>query len=99
MTNDTFAAGLTIPGDKQSLRHGNFSRWDLTDDPLWLNFSNPTINNLANTTWDPEYCIVAEDFGETDWIYLLLTWTAKKKDRRYLPAAHPVSIENSDFTC
>ena len=34
-TNDNFAAGLTNYTGTP-LPHGNFSRWDLTDFPLWL---------------------------------------------------------------
>lgn len=77
------------------MRHGGFQRWDLTDDPLWLDFGKPTINYLANTTWDPEYCIVAQDFKSTDWVYLIVTWNIpnpkdKQKDKFFIPVAHPV---------
>ena len=93
-TNDSYTAALTVPGDKQSLRHGNFARWDLTDDPMWLNFGNPTINNLGNKTWDPEYSIVAEDYKETDWVYIIVSWNftdaARRTPRIFVPAAHPV---------
>lgn len=36
--------------------HG-FQRWEVADKPLWLNFSDPTLKNLQNTTWNPEYAV------------------------------------------
>jgi FtsP/CotA-like multicopper oxidase with cupredoxin domain len=38
--------------------HGAVARWSLTDTPMWLDFSNPTILNLDNSTWNPEYGVV-----------------------------------------
>ena len=94
VTNDNFAAGLTNYTGTP-LPHGNFSRWDLTDFPLWLNFSNPTITNLKNTSWNPEYCIVAEDYKEDDWVYLIITANASVSkqisSRKFFPVSHPVS--------
>lgn len=48
----TFEAGF---GKNKS--HG-FIRWELTNTPLWLDFSNPTILNLENRTFNPEYAVV-----------------------------------------
>ena len=98
VTNDNFAAGLTNYTGTP-LPHGNFSRWDLTDFPLWLNFSNPTITNLKNTSWNPEYCIVAEDYKEEDWVYLIITANASVSkqiaSRKFFPVSHPVCTPSS----
>ena len=94
VTNDNFAAGLTNYTGTP-LPHGNFSRWDLTDFPLWLNFSNPTITNLKNTSWNPEYCIIAEDYKEDDWVYLIITANASVSkqisSRKFFSVSHPVN--------
>lgn len=50
--NNTYEAGLS-----EALFHG-YLRWDLTDTPMWLDFSNPTILNLENTSWNLEYAVV-----------------------------------------
>ena len=96
----TFQAGLTEyeKDNNWTLPHGNFSRWDLGRAPLWLNFSNPTIKNLhrkPGSTWDPELVVVPQNYGEDDWVYLIVTatgfpWGAPK--RKFVPAAHPVKI-------
>ncbi|OMP86506.1 Laccase-2 [Diplodia seriata] len=50
--NNTYEAGIT------EVQYHNAFRWDLTDTPMWLDFSNPTILNLENTTWNPEYAVI-----------------------------------------
>lgn len=97
----TFQAGLTQyeSDNNWTLPHGNFSRWDLGSHPLWLNFSNPTIKNVAKRhddgfAWDPEWVVVPQNYKEDDWVYLVVTATGfpwGKPNRRFVPAAHPVS--------
>lgn len=55
VTNNTFEAGHEPIG---KLGIGNYSHWELGSAPLWLDFSNPTILNLDNTTWNPSYAII-----------------------------------------
>ena len=75
----------------------NFTWWSFGDDPLWLNFSNPTILNLQNTTWDKDYVIIPEDYPANSWVYLVITAPAsvpsvsKSKNRTFIRVAHPVS--------
>lgn len=98
----TFQAGLTQyeSDNNWTLPHGNFSRWDLGSNPLWLNFSNPTIKNVAKKhadgfAWDPEWVIVPQNYKEDDWVYLVVTATGfpfGKPNRKFVPAAHPVCI-------
>ena len=96
----TFQAGLTQyeSDNNWTLPHGNFSRWDLGSHPLWLNFSNPTIKNVAKKhddgfTWDPEWVVVPQNYKEDDWVYLVVTATGfpwGKPNRKFVTAAHPV---------
>lgn len=70
-----------------------FARWAIGENPMFLDFSNPTIQNLKNTTWDPNYVVIPENYPADAWVYLLITSDALPKDalRRDVPAAHPVS--------
>lgn len=92
VTENTYEAGIDL--DKT---HG-YQRWDLTDTPLWLNFSNPTILNLKNTTWNPEYCVIPYDYKH-GWVYLVITGdlTRLEKTKRRIPAAHPIHMHGHDF--
>jgi hypothetical protein len=91
-------AGLDPPFSNDTILPppGNFSRWELGIQPLWLNFSDPTILHVTNQSWDPlaqpNYVIVPQNVQ--GWIYLLITSTALPYNnlyRNYVPAAHPVS--------
>ncbi|KAL2055956.1 hypothetical protein ABVK25_003598 [Lepraria finkii] len=90
--NDTFEAEVS-----RNETHGAF-RWDLTDTPLWLNFSNPTILNLGNTTWNPEYAIIGENY-DRGYVYLVITSELIRKDptKGFTPAAHPIHLHGHDF--
>ncbi|KAI8297329.1 hypothetical protein K4K59_003506 [Colletotrichum sp. SAR11_240] len=77
----------------------NFSWWSFGKDPLWLNFSNPTILNLDNTTWDKDYVVVTED-KKDDWVYLVITAPEKSpkgSSRSFFPVAHPMHLHGHDF--
>ena len=70
--------------------------------PLWLNFSEPTINNLdsVNGTWSPYLDIVTHNQPEKSWIYLVITAheIKHKKDASFFPAvAHPIHLHGHDF--
>ncbi|KAL3293675.1 laccase 2 [Colletotrichum asianum] len=77
----------------------NFSWWSFGKDPLWLNFSNPTILNLDNTTWDKDYVVVTEDKKDA-WVYLVITAPEKSpkgSPRSFFPVAHPMHLHGHDF--
>ena len=91
-------AGLDPPFSNDTILPppGNFSRWELGIQPLWLNFSDPTILHVTDPLWDPlakpNYVIVPQ--SAQGWIYLLITSTTlpyNNLHRNYVPAAHPVS--------
>ncbi|KAG8664094.1 uncharacterized protein FPOAC1_014063, partial [Fusarium poae] len=72
-------------------------------DPLWLNFSNPTILNLNNDTWDPNYAVdlVVPDSKKDEWIYIAITAPpaplVNRPDRVFAPVAHPLHLHGHDF--
>ncbi|ORX97387.1 multicopper oxidase-domain-containing protein [Clohesyomyces aquaticus] len=98
ITNNTYHTGLHLG---QPFR-GNVLRWDITDTPMFLNFSNPTLFNTKNTTWDPEYAVV--DYNYTDgengdkFVYMVITsGSLKGATPAKVPAWHPIHLHGHDF--
>ena len=94
VTEDTFEAGIS-----NQKFHGNVNRWDLTDTPLWLDFSSPSILNLHNKTWNPEYCIVDYNYDD-EWVYLVVTGKPAfvgPPSKATIAAAHPIHLHGHDF--
>jgi hypothetical protein len=95
-TNSTFEIGLDNFAHRPELMD-NFTWWAFGEKPLWLNFSNPTILNLKNTTWDPDYAVdlVVPDEKKDKWVYIAITAPpapmVSKPNRGFAPVAHPVS--------
>lgn len=81
-----------VPGQGQGHPRPNdkFNHWAIGERPLWLNFSNPTILNLNNKTFNPDYVVVPENYPEGSWVYLIVTENFTNPLRRPI-AAHPVS--------
>ena len=101
---NTFEVGFSPQTDRPPW--GNISRWQMGKNPLWLNFSDPTILNLqtdlTKVDWDskPDLAVVSESNANTaeSWIYLMITATkfpfnGEKRINRFVPAAHPVNID------
>jgi hypothetical protein len=64
---------------------------------MWLDFSNSTIINLHNTTWNQDYVVILENITENSWIYLVITAMSaneigKNAKRSFFPVAHPVCL-------
>ncbi|KXJ90396.1 multicopper oxidase-domain-containing protein [Microdochium bolleyi] len=85
---------------KRPAAGNNFTWWSFGDKPLWLNFSDPTILNLNNKTWNPDYVVIPEDRANA-WVYLVITAPGvpqtKFKDRSFFPVAHPMHLHGHDF--
>ncbi|KAF9635511.1 Multicopper oxidase type 1 [Lasiodiplodia theobromae] len=90
--NNTYEAGIS------EVRFHNAFRWDLTDTPMWLDFSNPTILNLENTTWNPEYAVIDYNF-DRGFVYLVITanLTRLGENKTEIPAGHPIHMHGHDF--
>lgn len=94
---ERFAVGTDTPGkgEGKPLPSDPFVRWAIGPKNLYLNFSDPTILNLDNKQWNPDYVVIPKPFPEDSWIYLLI-WGAAAgvppSARRTIPAAHPVSL-------
>lgn len=96
--SSTFEAGLDSPPAPGPFPPpGPFSHWSLASQPLWINFSNPTIRNVnqAKTDWAPQMVVVPENVQPNAWVYLLVTATAfpfgTSPGKNFVPASHPVS--------
>ncbi|KAF2186467.1 multicopper oxidase [Zopfia rhizophila CBS 207.26] len=93
ITRDTYRAGLHL-GERF---HG-FLRWDITSTPMWLNFSDPTILNLDNTTWNPEYAVIDYDYkDEGGFVYIVITSGSIGNDTvTKIPSFHPIHLHGHD---
>lgn len=84
----TFPNGRPQPGDL-------FYRWSMGKDPMWLNFSDPTVLNLDKKTFPAEKVVIPKDYPEGSWVYMVITSfppeVLEDKDRVFVAAAHPVS--------
>jgi hypothetical protein len=77
-------------------KNDGFFWWAFGNNPMWLNFSDPTILNLQNTSWNKDYVVISEDAQKSPWIYLVVTAPKTPPEdtpigRSYWPVAHPVS--------
>uniref|UniRef100_A0A0C4DHY1 Lcc2 n=1 Tax=Fusarium oxysporum (strain Fo5176) TaxID=660025 RepID=A0A0C4DHY1_FUSOF len=94
-TKSQFDIGLAKFAHRPELMD-NFTWWAFGENPLWLNFSNPTILNLKNTTWNPDYAVdlVVPDSKKDKWVYIAITAPPApiqtKPNRAFAPVAHPI---------
>lgn len=83
-----FPNGRPQPGDL-------FFRWSMGKEPMWLNFSDPTVLNLDKKTFPDEKVVIPKNYPAGSWVYLVITAVEPEKrgdvDRIFVPAAHPVS--------
>ena len=105
--SNTFQLGLQ---NKTNVPPWNdpISRWELGAQPLWINFSDPTITHLKdNVQWDIDptfYHMGVVNQNTVDaadqWIYLLITSTnfpSFAPGKTFIPAAHPIHLHGHDF--
>ncbi|KAF2205521.1 hypothetical protein GQ43DRAFT_362220, partial [Delitschia confertaspora ATCC 74209] len=95
VSRNTYSAGL----ENNEKFHG-FFRWDIMDTPMWLNFSNPTILNLDNTTWSPEYAVVDYNYhDEKKFVYMVITSGGGSRlgDKTKTALPHPMHLHGHDF--
>jgi hypothetical protein len=65
---------VATDGGPVEQQHG-FHRWEIGPEPMWLDWADPTIENLDNTTWNPEYDVILEHSagtGQWGWVYFII---------------------------
>ena len=75
------------------------TRWTAYKDPLWLDFSKPTISNYKQANGNfPDYLdVVTQNQKDDAWIYLVLTLTDQNDRQAFAPGAHPIHLHGHDF--
>lgn len=99
LTRRPFEVGTEIPQPGKPLASDIFTRWSMGKVPMYLDFSEPTINHLKEDPklFAPDKVVVPEDYPEGAWIYMVISGgniTKEERqdvDRKFLPGAHPVS--------
>ena len=63
-----------------------------------LNFSDPTILNLDNTTFNPEYAVIPENYT-AGYVFLVITSQnlTNPPNKNPVKAAHPIHLHGHDF--
>ncbi|KAM0805775.1 multicopper oxidase-domain-containing protein [Usnea florida] len=92
VTGDTFEAFIdNTPGSP------GIGRWDLTNTPLRINFSNPTILDLKNTSFSSSYAVIPEDYSR-GYVYLVITEQSLPNFPSKTNAfnAHPMHLHGHD---
>lgn len=80
-------------GQGQPLPNDAFIRWAIAPRAMYLNFSDPTVLNLRNREWNPDYAVIPKDYPADAWIYLVIytnSTSIPTSGRLTIPAAHPV---------
>jgi len=96
MKNLTFQAGID-PSTSDPLDHG-YVRWDLLDNPLYLNYSDPSILHVdqPNFNFGADYCIVPYDYS-SGYVWLIITGHGNDTHKLQITAAHPIHLHGHDF--
>ena len=62
-----------------------------------LNFSSPTILNLQNASFNPEYAVIQENYNR-GYVYLIITSNQPEKvPKLEFAVAHPIHLHGHDF--
>ena len=84
----------------------NFSRWEMSRQPLYVNFGDPTILHVNQNKgdWAPNLVIIGEAQRGADpdhaWVYLLVStqgFPFGNINRNFVPASHPIHLHGHDF--
>ena len=79
------------------------TRRSLFSASMWLEFGNPTINNINNASFHPdEYCLVPENHKSNEWVYLIISMSGQQakiaqNNSIVIQAAHPIHLHGHDF--
>ncbi|ORY60974.1 Cupredoxin [Pseudomassariella vexata] len=91
VTNDTFRVFHQNETDLELGPNGApYKHWVLGPQPMWLDFSNPTILNIEESIGNPNYTVIQEDY-DRGFVYLII-------DASIVPQVnHPIHLHGSDF--
>lgn len=97
--SSTFEVGLENASPGPLPPPGQFNHWELGNQPLWINFSDPTILHVDakfNFSTQPSHVVVPQNVPADDWVYLLISASAlpfgtPPPNVGFLPVSHPVS--------
>ncbi|KAF2111018.1 multicopper oxidase-domain-containing protein [Lophiotrema nucula] len=80
-------------------KHFGVRHWSITNTPMWLNFSDPTLLNLDNAKSNPEYAVVDYNFRDGDkWVYMVITSGSLDSGiDKSLGGTHPIHLHGHDF--
>ena len=96
---NTYEAGLDLTNTNKW--HNAVNRWSITDTPMWLDPSNPTLLNLANTTWNPEYDVVKYDYNaDKGFVYMVISsgkMVGSTSNINRVASPHPIHLHGHDF--
>ncbi|RPA94820.1 Cupredoxin [Choiromyces venosus 120613-1] len=102
-SSDTYEVGLTEPTAQNPTPHGNYSRWDISMLPMWLDWGNPTILNLDRnvSSMSQELAIVPEDYQDK-WVVLVIVGNLQfpsghNMNKASIPTRHPIHLHGHDF--
>ncbi|KAL1306265.1 hypothetical protein AAFC00_004354 [Neodothiora populina] len=96
----TFEAGIA-PASNEVTDSG-YARWDLANDPLFLNYSDPTIVHTDNSgfVYPSNYAVIDYNFT-AGYVWLIITaqnlTDVLHRDKNEIPAAHPIHLHGHDF--
>ncbi|KAJ9221105.1 CAZyme family AA1 [Paecilomyces variotii] len=80
----------------------NATRWAIGAKSLWLDFADPTLLDVNNRTFNPDYDVEKYDF-DNEWIYIIITASGNitgvptPPNRGLVPLAHPIHLHGHDF--
>lgn len=103
LAKEPFEVGVEQPQPPKGRPKPNdiFFRWAIGAEPMFLNFSDPTILNLKNKVWAPEKVVIPKDYPVGSWVYLIITGAEPPvrvdPDRQFFRAAHPIHLHGHDF--
>lgn len=92
---------FTFDADISSTPYFGAFRWDLTDFPLFLDYSNPTLLNVENQIYLEKNFNAVVNYSNPAWndgfVYLVITGRNLTSLKRPIPAAHPIHLHGHDF--
>ncbi|KAI9799795.1 MAG: hypothetical protein M1825_004355 [Sarcosagium campestre] len=92
--DDPYRADLNVTyPDGKILDH-----WRLANHTLWIDYSDPTILDLDNATWNPSSNVAEYDY-DNKWVYIVLqaNWTKATADFLGGLKNHPIHLHGHDF--